>query len=294
MATACANPPCVNVVNACPFPLWIHGAANGGVTLAPDNAKVDAHDVLQLDLPDEWPAARINAYWIDPAGPAPDPDAHDKVELTFLGGVMNYNITYVDYLALPARMEAVGPACLKSPSFDPRVSCDVAVGAVLQGCPDGLLDDERCLSAAAFCSIAANQAAPYCHALDGAIAACAAQHPATCGVAAQIGNTTVDAYRCSGYFDSQPPNCSPASPTCHAEGNKWCAALNRGMLGAPDSTDTSQFYSTTPYNTYSKWVHETCPGIYAFAYDDYPAGAGESGFRACKADRLDVTFCPGG
>ncbi|HEY0133561.1 MAG TPA: beta-1,3-glucanase family protein, partial [Nannocystis sp.] len=101
-------------------------------------------------------------------------------------------------------------------------------------------------------------------------------------------------YACSGYFDSQPPNCMPATKDCHFEGNKWCAALNRGMLNDPESVDTSEYYQSTPHNTYSKWVHATCPGIYAFAYDDYPASGGESGFRACKAPRLDITFCPAG
>ena len=53
-------------------------------------------------------------------------------------------------------------------------------------------------------------------------------------------------------------------------------------------------YAQEPYNTYAKWVHDTCPGIYAFPYDDYPSNANESGFRACKAPRLDVVFCPAG
>ena len=66
------------------------------------------------------------------------------------------------------------------------------------------------------------------------------------------------------------------------------------MLSNPDSTDTSLYYKNGPFNAYAKWVHDTCPGIYAFPYDDYPSGAGESGFRSCTADRLDVTFCPGG
>jgi hypothetical protein len=92
-------------------------------------------------------------------------------------------------------------------------------------------------------------------------------------------------YDCSSYFDSQGS---------HTDGNKWCAALNRGMLAQPDSTDASQYYKTAPYNTYAKWVHETCPGIYAFPYDDYPSGAGQSGYRSCTAQRLDVTFCPNG
>jgi hypothetical protein len=291
---ACANPPCLNVVNACPFPLWIHAKSNAGVVLAPDDAKVDSGAVHQFDMPAEWPAARVNAYWVDPNGPSPQPDSYEKVELTFTNGTMNYNITYVDYVALPSRMEAVGPSCQKTGTFDPAVGCYVKSADLLANCPPSLVSGKRCLSAGIYCSDPNHQGDPLCHALDSTLAACESQDPGTCGVASQLGNGTPNVYGCSGYFDSQPPNCGQASKSCHTEGNKWCAALNRGMLNDPESTDTSKFYKNGPYNAYSKWVHDTCPGIYAFAYDDYPSGAGESGFRSCKADRLDVTFCPGG
>ena len=290
----CAKPPCLNVVNGCPFPLWIHAKSNAGVVLAPDDAEVAIGGARQFDMPADWPAARVNAYWVDPNGPAPEPDAYEKVELTFVNGTMNYNITYVDYVALPSRMEAVGPSCAKTPAFDPAVGCYVPSASLLASCPPALVDKKRCLSAGIFCSDPSHQSNPLCHALDASLATCETQNASTCGVAAQLGNGTPNVYGCSGYFDSQPANCAPASASCHAEGNKWCAALNRGMLADPASTDTSKFYKTGPYNAYAKWVHETCPGIYAFAYDDYPSGAGESGFRSCKADRLDVTFCPGG
>lgn len=299
---ACKDPPCINVTNNCPFPIWINAVNNPinppKVTLSPDNAKLSAGgqsgNTQQYHVPADWSAGRINAFWVDPQGPSPDPNAHDKVELTVEGGKMNYNITYVDYVALPVSAEAVGPSCTKSGNFDPKVSCPVKSDAILSSCPDGLLDGKRCLSAGQYCNIAANKAKPYCHALDAAITTCAAQNPATCGVATQLNNTTLNAYECSGYFDSQPANCSPASAACHKDGNKWCAALNRGMLADPESTDTSKYYKNAPYNTYSKWVHDTCPGLYAFPYDDYPSAAGESGFRSCPADRFDITFCPGG
>lgn len=294
---ACQDPPCLNVINQCPFPLWIR-AESPDRSLTPKDAKLNpggqTGNVRQYDLPSKWRVARVNAFWVDPGGPSPDPSAHDKVEVSFEGGVMNYNITYVDYLALPSQMEAIGPACLKTPSFDPRVACTAPVASVLGGCPEGLLAGKRCLSANMVCTIADNQSSPFCHALDDAIRKCAEIARDTCGIAAQQGNTTPNVYSCSGYFDNQPPGCSPASPTCHAEGNKWCAALNRGMLEDAESADVSRYYRNPPYNTYAKWVHETCPAVYAFAYDDYPAGAGQAGTRSCKADRLDVTFCPGG
>ena len=88
-------------------------------------------------------------------------------------------------------------------------------------------------------------------------------------------------YACSGAFFSQSA--------------KWCAALNRNMLDVPDSTDTRAFYRGWPFNTYSKWVHDVCPGLYAFPYDDYPSNAGESGFHSCvQGKRVQITFCPKG
>src|SRR6185369_4282180 len=104
VGSACAHPPCLNVINNCPFAIWIHAAANAGPTLAPDNAMLPTGGVRQYDVPASWPAARVNAYWSDPTSATADPNAFDKVELTVGGGVMNYNITYVDYLALPSQM----------------------------------------------------------------------------------------------------------------------------------------------------------------------------------------------
>lgn len=287
----CAVEPCFNVINRCSFPIWVNAQNNGGVILQPDLAQIAPADWQQYAVPPEWPAGRINAYYEDPAR---SPNAYDKVEITLTNGTMNYNITYVDYVSLPSEMRAVGPECQPTQDFDPKIGCYVPRAALLAGCPDGLLDGARCLSASLYCADGNNKAKPYCHALDAQIQQCIDQHPDTCGVAGKLGSGTPEVYGCAGYFDSQPPNCMPASETCHLEGNKWCAALNRGMLGAPDDPDASKYYQNGPHNTYAKWVHDTCPGIYAFAYDDYPANANESGFRACKAPRLDVTFCPAG
>jgi hypothetical protein len=291
VASDCEVAPCFNVINKCGFPLWIHAANNADVVLQPDGVTLPPGGVQQYPVPAEWPAGRVNAHYADPRT---DPAAHDKVEITVTGGVMNYNITYVDYVSLPAEMQAVGPECQPTPEFDPKIGCYVPRAEILRGCPDDLRTGDRCLSASLYCDLAEHKDLPYCHALDEQIAACAELHPETCGVAAQLGDLTPQVYACSGYFDSQPPNCGTASETCHAEGNRWCAALNRGMLADPENPDSTQYYQSPPYNTYAKWVHDTCPGIYAFAYDDYPANAGESGFRACKADRLDITFCPAG
>ncbi|HEY0136664.1 MAG TPA: hypothetical protein VGB85_21420, partial [Nannocystis sp.] len=183
----CETPPCFNVINKCAFPLWIHAANNDQVVLQPDNVELAPGGVQQYPVPAEWPAGRVNAFYAEPNA---NPEAHDKVEMTVTGGIMNYNITYVDYVALPSEMQAVGPECQATPEFDPKVGCYVPRDQLLDGCPDDLLTGERCLSASLYCADPAHQALPYCHALDGEIAKCAAQHPETCGVAAQLGNTT--------------------------------------------------------------------------------------------------------
>jgi hypothetical protein len=194
--------------------------------------------------------------------------------MTLGNKVVNYNITYVDWLALPAEMVGIGTG-----ADCKRVGCYVPVSDVLSGCPDGLLSGRKCLSAGSYCGSAVNQAAPYCHALDAKIAACAgdaAKYPACAGAASA---TTKDVYGCSGFFGGSP---------------KWCAALNRGMLDDPDDGDISLYYANPPFNSYAQWVHSVCPGIYAFPYDDY-GKSNESGFHACTgATELNITFCPAG
>ncbi len=70
-----------------------------------------------------------------------------------------------------------------------------------------------------------------------------------------------------------------------------CAALNRGMTDDPDNDDMTLYYQNEPHNTYAKWVHEICPNIYAFSYDDWNA---HGGFRSCSGNELRITFCPNG
>jgi hypothetical protein len=217
------------VINRCAFPLWIHAVNNDQVVLQPDNVQLPPGGVQQYPVPAEWPAGRVNAYYAEPDA---NPEAHDKVEMTVTGGIMNYNITYVDYVALPSEMVAVGPECQPGPSSTRRsaVMSRETAARRLPGRPA----DRRALPVRQpLLRRSCSPGAALLHALDGEIAKCVAQHPETCGVAAQLGNTTRDVYACSGYFDSQPPDCMPASEDCHFEGNKWCAALNRGMLSDP-------------------------------------------------------------
>jgi hypothetical protein len=266
-----------HVANGCPFDLWIHGEGQGAV-LMPDGVRLHTGESQDYVAPESWPSARVTAY-LD----VPPKDLADKVEMTLekkvdlgvLKKVINYNITYVDWLALPMEMVALGTG-----SDCKQVGCYVPEAQVLAGCPSGLLSGKRCLSAGNFCSDQANQAAAFCHSLDAKITQCAgdAQKYPLCAGAA--GTTTPQVYSCAGGFFSGSP--------------KWCAAINRGMLDDPDNGDISLYYKNEPYNVYSKWVHGVCPGIYAFAYDDY-GKTNESGFHSCTGGtQLNITFCPSG
>lgn len=258
----------VGVRNNCPFPIWIHGEGVGGV-LMPDGQELQQGEHVWYDAPKQWEAARITAY-----ADSARTEELDKAEMTFVekDSVLNYNVTYVDWVGLPLEMlsRGGGPDCKK-------VGCYVPEAEVLTGCPDGLLDGKRCLAARTHCLGGKNAGQPYCQALDAEVARCATSKA---GCEGALGNDTANAYACDAFFSESPI---------------WCAALNRGMLDDPDSKDTSAYYKKAPYNTYAKWVHDVCPGIYAFAYDDYPANAEVSGFHACaQGKELEVTFCPGG
>jgi hypothetical protein len=263
----------IHVENDCPFDLWIHGAGKGAV-LDPDNKRLGTGESQDYTAPDEWSAARVTAF-----GAAPDAQGHpqqelDKVEMTLGKKIINYNITYVDWLGLPVEMIALG-----SGTDCKSVGCYIPVDDVSKRCPDGLLSGKKCRSAGSYCADAGNQSSAFCHALDAQITKCAgdAQHYPQCGGAA--GATTGQVYGCAGFFGGSP---------------KWCAALNRGMLDDPDNGNISEYYTHPPFNTYSQWVHSVCPGIYAFPYDDY-GKTNESGFHACGGGRqLNVTFCPSG
>jgi len=260
----------IGVRNNCPFSLWIHGDGNGG-TLAPDDQELKTGGIAWYDAPKAWSAARVTAF-ID----GPRKTELDKVEMTLdnnaaSGEVLNYNVTYVDWLGLPVEIASRGGG-----GDCKTVGCYVKEADVLQGCPSGLLAGKQCVSPRSYCLNPSNQATPLCNSLNDEVKKCA-QKPGCEGAASA---TTADAFACAGFFGGTP---------------KWCAALNRHMQDAPDSTDKSQYYSANPYNTYAKWVHQVCPGIYAFPYDDYPSTIGESGFHSCtQGQELEITFCPAG
>jgi hypothetical protein len=184
--------------------------------------------------------------------------------MTITGGILNYNVTYVDWVGLPLEVVGVGGNCNQDVH---ATGCYTPLEELLDGCPDPLLTaDGRCLSPRSYCSDGSRQSEAICTHLDSSIASCGACPSAS----------TFNVYACNGPYQEEP---------------RLCAALNRGMAHDPDNSNPSAYYKNPPYNEYAAWSHENCPGIYAFSYDDWNA---QGGFRACQGNELRVTFCPGG
>jgi hypothetical protein len=248
----------VRVKNMCPFPIWVHGAGSSG-TLQPDDQQLATGTSRDYLAPNEWSAARVTAY-----GDGPRQNELDKAEFTFTGGVLNFNVTYVDWVGLPLEIVGVGGNCTASAD---TTGCYAREDQVNTTCPQSFLHQgKKCLSARTYCLDPNNQGTAYCHKLDSAIANCPSCPKAS----------TPEVFACSGAY---------------AENPRWCAALNRAMTGDPDNGNSSLYYQNGAYNDYAKWVHQVCPDIYAFSYDDW---LGHGGFRACSGDEVRVTFCPSG
>ena len=265
----------LQVTNGCPVDLWIH-AVGQEATLSPDNAELAPGASRQYAAPLTWTAARVYAYLQAPANGTPQ-GQNDKVEMNFStsNGVesTNTDITYVDWVALPSQIQVLG-----SGSGCTTVGCEVPYSQILNGCPSSLLSGQECLSAGNYCLNPNNNGDPFCHALDGQVSACASEYSACAGAA---GSSTAEVYSCSGGFFSQSP--------------QYCAALNRGVLSAPGpNTSPSSFYVNPPFNEYAQWVHQHCPGIYAFPYDDYGSSNQSSDNTCSGATQVNITFCPRG
>jgi hypothetical protein len=247
--------------NYCPYPLWIHTG------IAPDDQKLDTGASIDVPTPTEWHSKRANASKVGPNG-----DVTEFVEMHFAGGTMNYNVTYVDWFALPVEVTGFGGSCNQTTS---TTGCYMKEAEVMTGCPEPQLKSGvKCRSPGNLCG--GGNTDPLCKLLDPAIQACTANGVGCPALGAN--QNTFSAFACAGFYAGSP---------------KLCAALNRGMAGSvADAADSNRdhFYQKPPYSTYSKWLQCKCPVTYTFPYDDvYEQG----GFRACASTELRVTWCPG-
>jgi hypothetical protein len=266
----------IRVTNLCPVHVWVQGTAKEGI-LVPDYVELVPGATQEYWGPQTWTAGRIYAYLTAPDNTGNSEGQNDKIEMNFgnSNGVesVNTDITYVDWVALPSKLEVIGTGgdCT-------TVGCGLPYATILDGCPPALLTGHECLSAGSYCSDPLNHSDPFCSALDSQVSACAAKYP---DCAAAAGSTTPDVYACTGSF---------------FQGNaEYCAALNRGVLDQPGgATPASAYYVNAPYNEYAAWVHRTCPGIYAFPYDDYGSSNQSSDHTCNGASQINITWCPKG
>lgn len=283
----------VKVTNLCPFNLNVILSGVGDIALERDAAGNKIYRSLASGqsytyaAPKDYPSGRVSAYRVLPS-PA-SPRELEKAEFTLQNNgsqLIHYNLTYVDHVGLPMAISATGSGSSCVP-----VQCNKSASAMQSAidtqCPDGLRytmgGGTICLAPRSFCldgEYASDSRRPsVCTRLDSEIARCASLYPGVCNPGTA---KTPQVYACSAPFFDQSA--------------KWCAALNRGMVDAPDSTNVAQYYNTgRPYNAYAKWVHQQCGAVYAFAYDDYPMAANQAGFFTCSGgQQLNVTFCPAG
>jgi len=253
----------VRIENKCNIPLYLHTEGGGG-SLNPADPVLMPNTVI-TPTKDTWPTG-----WIQVFGEQGHTTFLELVQVTVVRGTIWYKFDHGDGIAIPMEVYAsgAGPECGK------RTGCYVPRAQVMSGCPDGLLVGQKCVAPGVYCADPANATKAVCHALDAKIADCAKKPEC----AAAGGLTSKQAYNCDKFFGTN---------------YKWCAAINRGIIDSPDSTDVSQFYKGAGVNGYATWLHTLCHA-YAFPYDDYNNPADDTMHTCRNAGGVSITFCPSG
>jgi hypothetical protein len=272
----CAQAPCITVYNRCPVPLWTH--AIGSVTIDDGLVrKLEPGMAWRYDGLAPFGGGRLYAYYEEPSVLQDRErlvsDKNQFVEMTVdtdpASGAwaQNYNVSYVDYAALPVSMRAKGTGCAETRCGAPF---DTWVGA-LGGCPTDLRNPSGEL---ATCT----GSYEYCVTRDGT-ATFDTTHPYCTKM------SDAHAFAGSAVYGGVFPD-HPATEVAFWDG---VAAWNRGTF-AGDSDD-SHYYKVEPYNAYARWIHEQlgCSNVYAFSTDDHQDKAG---FVRCVAPELEVVWCP--
>lgn len=253
----------VRIENKCNIPLYLHTEGGGG-SLNPADPVLMPNSVITPSK-NTWPTG-----WIQVFGEQARTNMLELVQVTVVRGTIWYKFDHTSGIAIPMEVYASGsgPECAK------RTGCYVPRAQIMSGCPDGLLVGQKCVAPGVYCADAANASKPVCHALDAKIAECAKK--SECAMAA--GLTSKQAYNCDKFFGTS---------------YKWCAAINRGIIDSPDSTDVGQFYKGAEVNGYAAWLHGICHA-YAFPYDDYNNPADDTLHTCRNASGVSITFCPSG
>jgi hypothetical protein len=253
----------VRIENKCNIPLYLHTEGGGG-PLNPADPVLMPNAVI-MPTKNNWPTG-----WVQVFGEQGHTTLLELVQITVVRGTIWYKFDHGDGIAIPMEVYAsgAGPECGK------RTGCYVPRAQIMSGCPDGLGVGQKCVAPGIYCADPANASKAVCHALDAKIADCAKKPEC----AAAAGLSSKQAYDCDKFFGTS---------------YKWCAAINRGIIDTPDSSNVNQFYQGAGVNGYAAWLHTICHA-YAFPYDDYNNPADDTMHTCRNATGVSITFCPNG
>jgi hypothetical protein len=288
---ACTQPPCITQINDCAIPLWVHALATQPID-GGNVRKLEPGASIQYAPVPRSGGGRIYAYYKEPAElqqlAHPVSPYNQFVEMTVDTDsqgrwAQNYDISYVDYIALPVSMTAVprpGQTCEET-------ACAATPEAIVAGCPTEVRNPYNgvgtCMGSYNYCitqdpSVTLDSGKPAQYDLTKQYCSKMAKPPEpTYNIMAPILGSQVY----GGYFPENPP---------------WAfweqvAAWNRGTF--PGDANPSDYYKTEPYNDYAGWIHVNlgCNHVYAFSTDDHQ---NQSGFVRCSSDELRILWCPKG
>jgi hypothetical protein len=274
---ACGAPPCINVYNNCPIPLFIHPVTDGTVII--DQGRVTRLAIgeqLQYGALPRIDGGRIYAYYKQPdvlsAPVMPVSPMNQFVEMSVNSDAasgnpaQNYNISYVDYAALPVSVQATGSSCKATICGAPFADWK----RKLLDCPTVLKNQYDGIGT---CMGSYN----YCITTDGAATRDSTQEYCT-------KMQTAYGYPGSKIYGGVFPEHGAQDVAFWDQ----IAAYNRGTYAG--NANWSEYFVTQPYNDYARWVHrELGCQAYAFSTDDHQ---NNSGFVRCISPQLDVVFCP--
>jgi Beta-1,3-glucanase len=273
---ACTSPPCMNVYNNCTIPLWTHAIG----TIPIDGGEVRAlapGAQYQYAGLSAFGGGRLYAYYQQPSAmqstTAPVSTYNQFVEMSVdtdasngNAWAQNYDISYVDYLALPVSVQAEN-GC-------PATTCGSQFGdwvQKLQECPTSLLNVYQGVGTCV-------ASYDYCVTADGATTN---DQTKTYCTKMQAAHGYPGSAVYGGVFPSEP-----STDVAFWDG---VAAWNRGTFAG--DANSADYYKAEPYNDYAGMIHDEmgCSLVYAFSTDDHQD---QSGFIRCDSPVLDVVWCP--
>jgi hypothetical protein len=274
---ACAAAPCINVYNNCPIPLYIHPVTDGTVII--DQGRISplaTGKQVQYGALPRIDGGRIYAYYQQPpvlSSPvmAASPlNQFIEMTVTFDAAnvpAQNYNISYVDYTALPVSVQATGgcTATICGARFDDwkrkLLDCPTELKNPYNGIGTCMGSYNYCITTPSGGAARRDTTSEYCTKMQAAYG-----YPGSNiygGVFPEHGAEDV------AFWDQ-------------------IAAYNRGTFAG--NANWNDYYLKQPYNDYARWVHrELGCRAYAFSTDDHQ---NNSGFVRCISPQLDVVFCP--